>query len=220
MTKKNRKHCRLCQHVQREEFEEAVNSISYTPDDLDKQMGWPSGTTSRHMRNHASGYEENSNPRCKLCTDTMRAAYEDGLANGDLKASSLATVLGTTREQIELHMKSHLQPLVQKSAAAILAKQELDEIGVLSGNIGKLDIKMDEIFRREYLSTKEIDSLTKLAREIRESLKYLMEFKGKLVHKRQDTIIIAQLQIVKEVLAQQHPTVWLDVKSKMEEKLQ
>ena len=55
---------------------------------------------------------------------------------------------------------------------------------------------------------------------MRESLKYLMEFKGKLVHKRQDTIVIAQMQIVKEVLAQQHPTVWLDVKKEMERKLQ
>ena len=47
-----------------------------------------------------------------------------------------------------------------------------------------------------------------------------MEFKGKLVHKRQDTIIVAQMQVVQEVLAQNHPKVWLDVKSKMEERLQ
>ena len=47
-----------------------------------------------------------------------------------------------------------------------------------------------------------------------------MEFKGKLVHKRQDTIIVAQMQIVQEVLAQNHPQVWLDVKAKMEEKMQ
>ena len=63
-------------------------------------------------------------------------------------------------------------------------------------------------------------SETKLAKEVRESLKYLMEFKGKLVHKRQDTIVIAQMQIVKEVLAQQHPNVWIDVKNKMQERLQ
>ena len=67
---------------------------------------------------------------------------------------------------------------------------------------------------------KYVDSLTKLAKEIRESLRYLMEFKGKLVHKRQDTIIIAQMQVVKEVLAQNHPKVWLDVKSKLEEREQ
>ena len=220
MTQKTRKHCRLCQHPQREELEQSINDLSYTPDDLDKRMDWPSGAASRHMRNHVGEYEEKSNPRCKLCTDTMRAAYEQGLSEGSLKGSALAKVIKTTKEQIDLHMKSHLKPVVQKSAAIILAEKELDEIDVLSLNIKKLDVKLNEIFDREYLSTKEIDSLTKLAREIRESLKYLMEFKGKLVHKRQDTIVIAQMQVVQEVLAQQHPKVWLDIKDKMQERLQ
>ena len=48
----------------------------------------------------------------------------------------------------------------------------------------------------------------------------LMEFKGKLVHKRQDTIIVAQMQIVQEVLAQNNPEIWLDIKQKMQERLQ
>jgi hypothetical protein len=47
-----------------------------------------------------------------------------------------------------------------------------------------------------------------------------MEFKGKLVHKRQDTIVIAQMQIVQEVLAQNNPEIWLDIKQKMQERLQ
>ena len=210
----------MCQCENRKEHEDAINSLSITPDDLDEQMEWPSGTTSRHMRNHVSEYEEKSNPRCKLCTDSGREMYEQGLAEGTLKASDLAVALGTTTEQIRLHMQSHLQPLVQKSAAAILAKKEIDEIDLLSRNIQKVDMKLDELFQKEDLDFKELETLTKLAREVRESLKYLMEFKGKLVHKRQDTIVIAQMQIVKEVLAQQHPTVWLDVKKEMERKLQ
>ena len=47
-----------------------------------------------------------------------------------------------------------------------------------------------------------------------------MGFKGKLVHKRQDTIIVAQMQIVQEVLAQNNPEIWLDIKKRMQEKLQ
>jgi hypothetical protein len=47
----------------------------------------------------------------------------------------------------------------------------------------------------------------------------MMEFKGKLIHKRQDTIIVAQMQIVQEVLAQNNPEIWLDIKSKMQERL-
>ena len=197
-----------------------LNSLSITPDELDEQMDWPSGTTSRHMRNHVGEYEEKSNPRCKLCIDPGREMYEKVLAEGTIQPSALAVALGTTTEQIRLHMQSHLQPLVQKSAAAILAKKEIDEIDLLSRNIQKVDMKLDELFQKEDLDFKELETLTKLAREVRESLKYLMEFKGKLVHKRQDTIVIAQMQIVKEVLAQQHPTVWLDVKKEMERKLQ
>jgi hypothetical protein len=219
MTKKIRKHCRVCRHPQRDEFEVAINAISYTPDDLDQKMDWPSGSTSRHMRNHVSEYDEKSNPKCKLCTNPMRDIFEKGLAEGSLSSKALSETLETTREQIALHMKSHLQPLVQKSAATFIATKEVDEISVLSKNIQRLDSKLDEILG-EALDHRVIDSLTKLAREVRESLKYLMEFKGKLIHRRQDTIIVAQLQIVKEVLAQQHPNVWLDVKKQMEKKLQ
>ena len=98
--------------------------------------------------------------------------------------------------------------------------REVDEIESLSRNISRLEQKIDILFEQEDMNPKYVDSLTKMAKEIRESLRYLMEFKGKLIHKRQDTVIVAQMQIVQEVLAQNHPQVWLDVKSKMEEKLQ
>jgi hypothetical protein len=218
--KKSRKHCKVCRAEDREEIEQSVRELSITADELDKKMDWPSGTTSRHMRNHAGEYEEKSNPRCKLCIDPSRDIYEKGLEDGSLASKDLASVLGTTTDQLALHMRSHLQPLVQKSAAQMIAKKELDEIELLSKNIQKLDVKLDELFEQDNIESRTIDSLTKLAKEVRESLKYLMEFKGKLVHKRQDTIVIAQMQIVKEVLAQQHPNVWIDVKNKMQERLQ
>jgi hypothetical protein len=102
----------------------------------------------------------------------------------------------------------------------MIAARELDEVETLTRNIRRLEGKIDELFDMEEVGNpKYIDSLTKMAKEIRESLKYVMEFKGKLVHKRQDTIIVHQMQIVKEVLAQNHPDVWLDVRKKMEEKM-
>jgi hypothetical protein len=121
----------------------------------------------------------------------------------------------------QIHVvKHHLQPLVQQSAANIIAKKEVDEIEILEANILRLEAKVDELFGQDELNGKYIEALTRLAKEIRESLRYLLEFKGKLVHKRQDTIIVAQMQVVQEVLAQQHPQVWLDVKAKMQERLQ
>ena len=117
-------------------------------------------------------------------------------------------------------MKHHLAPIVQESAAVMIAKKEVNEIDLLSNNIQRLDSKLDDLFNAVDLEPREIDSLTKLAKEVRESLKYLMEFKGKLIHKRQDTIIFAQMQIVQEVLAENNPEIWLDIKKRMQEKLQ
>ena len=215
-----RKRCSLCNHEQRDEFEEDLENLSLAPDDLDKRMDWPSGTSSRHQRNHMSGYEKSSNPRCKFCISEIRSDIEMGIYTGDMGAETAAKILNCSEDQVLRHSKYHMQPLVQKSAANLIAQREIDEIETLSVNIDRLNVKIDELFNQDDTSPKYLDSLTKLAKEIRESLRYLLEFKGKLIHKRQDTVIIAQMNIVKEVLAQNHPEVWLDVRKQMEEQMQ
>jgi len=215
-----RKRCGFCQHDEREELEEALEQGSVSCDDLDKNNNWRSGTAAQHQRNHMGDYVNSSNPKCVLCTDPMRKHYEESLSNGDITSEAIAEALGTTKEQIQRHMKHHLAPLVQESAAVIIAKKEVNEIDLLSANIQRLDSKLNDLFNDIDLEPREIDSLTKLAKEVRESLKYLMEFKGKLIHKRQDTIIFAQMQVVQEVLAENNPQIWLDIKKRMQEKLQ
>ena len=214
-----RRRCKVCQHEDRAQIEEMVNSMTKTCDDIDIEFDWPSGTTARHMRNHTQGYDDASNPQCAICTHPERAKIETDITEGTVPPSEVAAQLGTTDAQVRKHMRSHLQPLVQKSAATQIARREIDEIDMLSANLQRLDGKLDELFNMPTHTTRELDSLTKLAKEIRESLKYLMEFKGKLIHRRQDTIIVAQMQIVQEVLAQNHPQVWLDVKEKMKERM-
>ena len=215
-----RKRCGFCQHEEREELEESLEQGTTNCDDLDKNNTWRSGTSAQHQRNHMGEYVNSSNPKCALCTDPMRKPYEVSLSNGDISSDNIAEALETTKEQIQRHMKHHLAPLVQESAAIVIAKKEVNEIDLLSANIQRLDSKLNDLFNDIDLEPREIDSLTKLAKEVRESLKYLMEFKGKLIHKRQDTIIFAQMQIVQEVLAQNNPEIWLDIKKRMQEKLQ
>ena len=215
-----RKRCPLCTHENRETYEEDLESMNISSDEMDKQMEWPSGTSSKHQRNHMGHYENSSNPRCAICTSPIRIEIESSLYSGEISATEVAESIRCTEAQVIRHVKSHLQPLVQQSAANLIATREVNEIESLSSNISRLDVKLDLLFQDDDVSPKAIDSLTKLAKEVRESLKYLMEFKGKLVHKRQDTIIVHQMQIIKEVLAQNHPEVWLDVRNKMEEKLQ
>ncbi len=215
-----RKRCRLCNHEDRESLESDLETMICSPDDLDIRMNWPSGTSAKHQRNHMEGYADASNPRCKLCTYENRSEIEQELYSGDMTPDLAAKIVGSSKEQVVRHIKQHTQPLVQKAAAHILAVKEVNEIDTLSGNISRLEGKLDQLMDSDDLDAKYIDSLTKLAKEVRESLKYLMEFKGKLVHKRQDTVIIHQMQIIKEVLAQNHPEVWLDVRKQMEDKLQ
>ena len=215
-----RKSCALCQHSGVDSMEADLESLVISCDDLDEKMGWRSGTSAQHQRNHMGEFVNSSNPKCAICTDPMRAEYERQLHEGLITAEEVSEGLDITKEQVHRHIKHHLQPIVQKSAAAIIAKKELNEVDMLANNIGLLDTKITEIASRDDLDARELDALVKLAREIRESLKYMMEFKGKLVHKRQDTIIVAQMQVVQEVLAQGHPEVWLDVKKKMQERLQ
>lgn len=215
-----RKRCKFCQHERRSELEEELSSMKISCDDLDKREGWRSGTAAQHQRNHMGDYENSSNPKCKFCTDPMRSHYEKALSSGEITSEAIAETLGISKEQVQRHMKHHLAPLVQKSAANIIAKKEVNEIEMLSQNVQRLDAKVNSLFNEDDLSVKEIDALVKLAREVRESLKYIMEFKGKLVHRRQDTIIVHQMQVVQKVLAQNHPEVWLDVKKQMQEELQ
>tara|TARA_R100001163_G_C5020400_1_gene163363 strand:+ start:390 stop:1046 length:657 start_codon:yes stop_codon:yes gene_type:complete len=215
-----RKRCKLCNHEERDELEVRLETMEITPDALDRRMNWPSGTSAKHQRNHMGEYYDASNPRCAFCTHELRSLFEQQLEEGKINPEMIAKILDCSEEQVKRHMVKHLQPLVQKSAANIIAVKEVDEVESLSRILIRLEEKLDILFEQEEMHPKYVDSLTKLAKEVRESLRYLLEFKGKLVHKRQDTIIVAQMQIVQEVLAQNHPQVWLDVKAKMEEKLQ
>ena len=218
---KTRKHCKLCQHPDREQLEERLSSKQVTPDELDEEMGWTSGVSARHLRNHMdTEYTDQSNPKCALCVSPERKVLEMAIHEGEISPSTVAADLGISRQQVMKHMNKHLKPLVQQSAAMEIMKKDLNEIDLLSVNIHRLEEKIELLFAEDDLNPKYIDSLTKLAKEIRESLKYMLEFKGQLVHKRQDTIIVHQMQVVQEVLAQQHPQVWLDIKKQMQEKLQ
>jgi len=215
-----RKRCKLCNHEDRDDIEAALETMVRKPDAIDLEHGWPSGTTAKHQRNHMGEYYDASNPRCNICTHELRGLIEEQLSEGKVTPDIVAKMVDSSEEQVKRHMRKHLQPLVQKAAASIIAVKEVDEVESLSNILVRLEDKLDLLFDQDEIHPKYIDSLTKLAKEVRESLRYLLEFKGKLVHKRQDTVIVAQMQVVQEVLAQNHPQVWLDVKSKMEEKMQ
>ena len=101
----------------------------------------------------------------------------------------------------------------------VFSRIDLNEIDLLSGNVDILQNKVEELLNNTELSTKQIDSLTKLAKEVRESLKYLLEFKGQLVHKREETVIIQQVEIIQKVLIEKYPEIWTEIRDDVAELL-
>ena len=206
-------------HEDREALEAGLESGQINPDMLDREQDWRSGTSAQHLRNHMGDYQQSSNPRCGLCTDPMRKHYEMALSEGTIDAEAVSQALDVTKQQVHRHMKHHLKPVVQESAASMIAKKEVNEIEILSKNIQRLDMALDGVFAQDEHDPKVIDSLTKLAREVRESLKYLMQFKGEFVNKTEHTVIHKQMEIVQEVLAESDPEVWLRIKERFQKDL-
>ena len=137
-----------------------------------------------------------------------------------MKPSEVAEYVGVSLDSVKIHMNKHLKPLVQKAASMELASVEIDEINMLSNNIQMLQGKVQEfIIDNDDLDHRTIDSLVKLSKEIRESLKYALEFKGQLVHKREETVVIQQIEIIQKVLIERYPQVWNEIRDSVAERL-
>jgi hypothetical protein len=220
MTRKVRKSCKLCQHEERDGLEEDILAGNLSCDDLDKANNWWAGTSKKHMQNHLGNYHDGSNPSCKLCTHPNRAELEIRISEGELKISEAAEILDCSEAQVQLHIKKHLTPIVQQHGALEVARIDLNEVDILSGNVNTLQLKVNELLENTELDRHQIDSLTKLAKEIRESLKYMLEFKGQLVHKREETIVIQQVEVIQRVLIEKYPEVWTEIRDDIAERLQ
>jgi len=220
MSRKVRKSCKFCQDPDRDIHEEDILAGNLTCDELDNQKDWWAGTSKKHMQNHLGEYHEGSNPRCPLCTHPNRAELEVAIHSNEMKIAEVAEIVGCSEAQIQLHTLKHLKPIVQQHGALEIARVELNEVDILSTNVNTLQSKVNELLENTDLSTKQIDSLTKLAKEIRESLKYMLEFKGQLVHKREETVVIQQVEIIQKVLIEKYPEVWTEIRDSVAERLQ
>ena len=120
-----RRRCRLCQSEDRENIESMLETNRIHADAVDREQQWPSGTTAKHLRNHMGDYVNRSNPQCNFCINPMRADFERAVSEGELAASAIAISLEMTQDQVYRHMKHHLQPLVQESAAIELEPSPL-----------------------------------------------------------------------------------------------
>ena len=47
----------------------------------------------------------------------------------------------------------------------------------------------------------------------------MLEFKGQLVHKREETVVVQQVEIIQKVLIEKYPEVWTEIRDSVAERL-
>ena len=183
---------------------------------LDKDMGWREGTADRHFRNHMGEFHMGSNSDCVVCTHPERGEVEQGYFMGGMSSEAVADVIGCSESTVYHHLKHHLKPLVQKSAADIVSIATGKEIDMMRSNLervnGELDLFLDDADRNDPAYIKNLVSLHK---EVRDTLTTMVRFQEKAMGDGSQTIQADTVNILKVELAKESPEVWKRVRSKL-----
>ena len=197
-------------------MEEGLTSGAIIPKMLDKDMGWREGTADRHFRNHMGEYHMGSNSECVVCTHPERAEVEQAYFTGGMTTETIADIIGCSESTVYHHLKHHLKPLVQKSAADIISIATGKEMDIMRSNLermnGELGLFLDEADRNDPAYVKNIIGLHK---EVRETLSTMVRFQEKAMGETNQTIQADTVNILKVELAKESPEVWKRVRSKL-----
>jgi hypothetical protein len=189
---------------------------SVIPKLLDKDMGWREGTADRHFRNHMGEFHMGSNSDCVVCTHPERAEVEQGYFMGGMTSETIADIIGCSESTVYHHLKHHLKPLIQKSAADIVSIATGKEIDMMRSNLervnGELDLFLDDADRNDPAYIKNLVSLHK---EVRDTLTTMVRFQEKAMGDGSQTIQADTVNILKVELAKESPEVWKRVRSKL-----
>jgi hypothetical protein len=183
---------------------------------LDKDMGWREGTADRHFRNHMGEFHMGSNSDCVVCTHPERAEVEQGYFMGGMTSETVADIIGCSESTVYHHLKHHLKPLVQKSAAEIVSIATGQEMDMMRSNLervnGELDLFLDDADRNDPAYIKNLVSLHK---EVRDTLTTMVRFQEKAMGESSQMIQADTVNILKVELAKESPEVWKRVRAKL-----
>ncbi len=211
-----RQSCAFCQHGDRDSLEEGLLSGSIIPKQLDKDLGWREGTTDRHFRNHMGEYHMGSNSECVVCTHPERAEVEEAYFSGGMTTEAIADIVQCSESTVYHHLKHHLKPLVQKSAANIISIKAGKEIDMMRNNLerlnGELDVFLDDADRNDPAYVKNIVSLHK---EVRDTLTTMVRFQSETMGVNNQNIQADTVNILKVELAKESPEVWARIRSRL-----
>ena len=211
-----RQSCAFGQHGDRDSLEEGLLSGNIIPKQLDKDLGWREGTTDRHFRNHMGEYHMGSNSECVVCTHPERAEVEEAYFSGGMTTEAIADVIQCSESTVYHHLKHHLKPLVQKSAANIISIKAGKEIDMMRSNLerlnGELDVFLEDADRNDPAYVKNIVSLHK---EVRDTLTTMVKFQSETMGVNNQNIQADTVNILKVELAKESPEVWARIRSKL-----
>jgi len=211
--------CRLCQHEDRDELEKELREGIVTPKELDKRMGWRENTTDRHFRNHMGDYHMASNSECKVCTHFNRFAIEEDFYNGDTTTEAIAEQCGCSETTVYHHFKHHLKPLVQASAAPVIAIKAGQEMETLRSNVEKLNGELGHLFDNPDRNDPAFyANLTRMHKETRETVKDILKIQERAMGGNTESSITANtVNLIKVELAKESPEVWRRIRSQLVE---
>lgn len=197
-------------------MEEGLIQGAIIPKMLDKDMGWREGTADRHFRNHMGEFHMGSNSDCVVCTHPERAEVEQAYFTGGMTSEAVADVIGCSESTVYHHLKHHLKPLVQKSAADIVSIATGKEMDMMRSNLervnGELDLFLDDADRND---PSYIKNLVSLHKEVRDTLTTMVRFQEKAMGESSASIQADTVNVIKVELAKESPEVWKRVRAKL-----
>jgi len=128
----------------------------------------------------------------------------------------IAEYIGCPETTVYHHMKHHFKPIVQSSAAPVVALAAGQEVEQLRSNAerlnGELSLMLDDADRND---PQYVRNLTGLSKEVRETVKDILKVQERVgiagdTNMKADTINIIKLELAKE-----SPDVWRRVRQSL-----
>ena len=213
--RQTKRSCPFCQHEDRDELEQNIIDGIADVKTLDKDMGWRANTSERHMNNHVGDYHAGANHTCVVCTSDDRRALEVAYFEGERTTEDIANELECGEQLVFRHMKHHFQPLVKKSATAIVSVKVGHEIEILRNNVEGLNGKLAQFMNETSIHDDGVVSdMVRLHKEVRETLKDLSSYQEKWA---EPTANVANntINVLKVELGKESPETWKRLKAKL-----
>ena len=213
--RQTKRSCPFCQHEDRDMLEQNIIDGIADVKIMDKDMGWRANTAERHMNNHTGEYHKGANHSCVVCTSDDRKSLEVAYFEGDKTTEEIAAELDCSEQLVFRHMKHHFQPLVKRSATAVVAVKVGEEVDILRNNVAGLNGKLAQFMTETSIHDDGVISdMVKLHKEVRETLKDLTAYQEKWAEPTQN-IANNTINVLKVELGKESPDTWKRLKAKL-----